>query len=66
MNKNFITNNNKTNPKNFLKNFILTNNNDHNMTTAPKERIKKVTPQDIMNCAKKYFNEKSVTVILKP
>lgn len=31
-----------------------------------KERIKKVTPQDIMNCAKKYFNEKSVTVILKP
>lgn len=33
---------------------------------SAKERIKKVTPQDIMNCANKYFNEKSVTVILKP
>lgn len=42
MNKNFIINNNKTNPKNFLKNLILTNNSDHNTTTAPKERIKKV------------------------
>lgn len=31
-----------------------------------KERIKRVTPQDIMDCANKYFNEKSVTVILKP
>ena len=33
---------------------------------SAKERIKKVTPQDIMDCANKYFNEKSVTVILKP
>lgn len=31
-----------------------------------KDRIKRVTPQEIMDCANKYFNEKSVTVILKP
>lgn len=30
------------------------------------ERIKKVTAQDIIECANKYFNDKSVTVILKP
>lgn len=30
------------------------------------EAIKKVTPADILACANKYFNEKSVTVILKP
>lgn len=30
------------------------------------ERIKKVTPQDILACANKYFNDKSVTAVLKP
>lgn len=30
------------------------------------EKIKKVTPQDIMDCANKYFNEKSVLAVLKP
>ena len=30
------------------------------------EMIKKVTPQDVMACANKYFNDKSVTAILKP
>ena len=30
------------------------------------ERIKKVTPADILACANKYFNEKSVTAIIKP
>ena len=30
------------------------------------EKIKQVTPQDIMACANKYFNEKSVISILKP
>ncbi len=30
------------------------------------ERIKKVTVEDIQVCANKYFNEKSVTAVLKP
>ena len=30
------------------------------------EKIKKVTPQDIINCANKYFNDKYVLAILKP
>ena len=30
------------------------------------EKIKPVKPQDILNCANKYFNENSVTTILKP
>jgi len=31
-----------------------------------RERIEKVTPDDIMNAANKFFGEKSVTAILKP
>ena len=31
-----------------------------------KERIKSVTAQQLKNCAEKYFNSKSVLVILKP
>ena len=30
------------------------------------EKIKSVTPQDIMNCANKYFNDKFVLTVLKP
>lgn len=31
-----------------------------------KERIKKVTPEDIQRCANKYFNTPSVLAVLKP
>lgn len=31
-----------------------------------KNKIKSVTSQDVLNCANKYFNEKSVTAIIKP
>lgn len=31
-----------------------------------KEKVKKVTPEDIMQTAQKYFGENSVTAILKP
>ena len=31
-----------------------------------KEKIKQVTPQDIKNCANKYFNDKYVLTVLKP
>ncbi len=31
-----------------------------------EEKIKKITPQDIKNCANKYFNDKYVLTILKP
>lgn len=30
------------------------------------EKIKSVTPQDIMDCANKYFNDKYVLTVLKP
>ena len=30
------------------------------------EKIKSVTPQDIMDCANKYFNDKFVLTVLKP
>lgn len=30
------------------------------------EKIKNVTPQDIINCANKYFTDKSITSILRP
>ena len=30
------------------------------------EKIKKVTPQDIINCANKYFNDTYVLTVLKP
>lgn len=30
------------------------------------ERVKNVTVQDIQNCANKYFNEKSVTTVVRP
>lgn len=31
-----------------------------------EEKIKKVTPKDIKNCANKYFNDKFVLTVLKP
>ena len=30
------------------------------------EKIKAVTPQDIKECANRYFNDKSVLTVLKP
>ncbi len=31
-----------------------------------KEKIKKVTPEDLLNCAAKYFNDKYVLSVVKP
>jgi len=35
-------------------------------TQELKEKIKKVTPEQILSCAQKYFNDKSVLSIIKP
>ena len=43
--------------------------NDKNCSLIAKnavEKIKSVTPQDIMDCANKYFNDKFVLTVLKP
>ena len=31
-----------------------------------KESVKKVTPEQVLNCAKKYFTDVYVTSIIKP
>ena len=35
-------------------------------TETMKKETQKVTPEDILACAKKYFNDKSVISIIKP